>query len=201
MRKLYTFAALFLLPAPLLALEATFVGARPEALGTREVKIAADAIPWEPAVIDLPDATTALVRLAKDDEEPTAAKPFYRFEYTNKEKTAVKIFAVTPQAEIDRLRKLNDASTATSAGKALETSIISAYTNKFEVIRTCMAGDKELPEAITMYVTLTPGQAQPTALVVPESSVAECVLTSKARGEFPPVKEPTTARFRLALSR
>lgn len=200
MRKLYTFAALLLLPAPLLAVEATFAGARPEAVGTREVKIDATAIPWEPVVIEYPDATTALVRLAKDDEDPTPAKPFYRFEWSNKEKTSVKIFAVTPQAEIDRLRKLNDASTATSAGQALESSIIAAYTNKFAVIRNCMAGDKELPEAITMYVTVAPGQ-EPKALVLPESSVADCVLTAKERGEFPPVKEPATARFRLALSR
>jgi hypothetical protein len=201
MRKLYLYAALTLLPAVLPAAEATFAGARPEALGTRVLKIDADAIPWEPVVIDYPDATNAVVRLAKDDEEPTAAKPFYRFEWTNKEKTNVKLFAVTPQAEIDRLRKLNDTSTSTSAGKALETSIISAYTNKFEVIRECMAGDKELPEAITMYVTVAPGQAQPTAVVLPESTVAECVVAAKKRGEFPPVKEPTTARMRLALSR
>jgi hypothetical protein len=201
MRTVVAFAALILLPTPLLAVEATFAGSRPEALGTREVKVDAAAIPWEPVVIEYPDAATALVRLAKDDEDPTPAKPFYRFEWSNKEKTSVKIFAVTPQAEIDRLRKLNDASTATSAGKALETSIISAYTNKYAVIRNCMAGDKDLPEAITMYVTLTPGQAQPAALVVPESSVADCVLAAKERGEFPPVKEPTTARFRLALSR
>ncbi len=201
MRKLFTFAAFILLPAPLLAAEVSFSGARPEALGAREVKIDAAAIPWEPVVIEYPNAATAVVRLAKDDEDPTPARPFYRFEWTNKEKTSAKIFPVTPQAEIDRLRKLNDASTATNAGKALENTIVMAYINKGAVVRTCMANDKDVPEAITMYVTLVPGQSQATALVLPESSVAECVLASKERGEYPPVKEPTTARLRIALSR
>jgi hypothetical protein len=201
MRTSITFAALMLLSTPLLAVQVSFKGEPPAALGSRELKIDAGAVPWEPVVIEYPDASTAVLRLAKDDEEPTPTKPFYRFEWTAKDKSSAKIFPVTPQAEIDRLRKLNDATTATAAGQALEEAIVAAYTNKFAVIRTCMGNGQDLPETITMYITVTPGQPQASALVVPESSVAECVLAATNRGEYPAVKAPATARFRVALSR
>jgi hypothetical protein len=202
MRTYTTFAALLLLSSPLLAAEVSFKGAPPAALGSRELKIDASVVPWEePVVIDYPDAATAVVRLAKSDEDPTPARPFYRFEWTAKDKSSAKLFPITPQAEIDRMRKANDASIATAEGAAQEDNIIAAFTNKYAVIRTCMAGDKDLPDAITMYVTVTPGQPQATALVVPESTVADCVLAATDRGAYPAVKVPTTARMRIALSR
>ncbi len=136
-------------------------------------------------VIDYPDAATAVLRLAKDDEDPTPARPFYRFEWTAKDKSSAKIFPITPQSEIARMRKLNDASIATAEGRALEDSIIIAYTNKYAVVRTCMAGDMELPEAITIYVTVIPGQPQATALVLPEGTVADCVLAATSVARIP----------------
>jgi hypothetical protein len=202
MRTSITFAALILLSTPLLAVQVSFKGEPPAALGSREVKIDPSVVPWEePVVIDYPDAATAVVRLAKPDEDPTPAKPFFRFEWTAKDKSSAKLFPITPQAEIDRMRKANDASIATAEGRAQEENIIAAFTNKYTVISKCIAGDKDLPEAITMYVTVTPGQPQATALVVPESSVADCVLNATDRGTYPAVKVPTTARDRIALAR
>ncbi len=203
MRLVASFAALVLLPAPLLALDFSFSGQRPAALDGRELKIATGVDPAEPVVIDFPDATTARVRQVKDDEDPSPAHPFYRFEWLSKDKSSARFFPVTPQAQIDRLRKLNDASTATAAGRALERSLMMAYINKGVVIQNCMGSDKdkEIPDAMTLYVTLAPGQAQPTAVAVPESSLAECVLTATERGAYPTVTAPITARERFALSR
>lgn len=202
MRTSITFAALMLLSTPLLAAQVSFKGEPPATLGSREVKIDDKVVAWEdPVVIDYPDATTALVRPAKDDEDPTPARPFYRFEWTAKDKSTAKLFPLTPQADIDRMRKANDASIATAEGKAQEENIIAAFTNKYEVIRKCIAGNQDLPDAITMYVTVTPGQPQATALVVPDSTVADCVLGATDRGTYPAVKVPTTARDRIALSR
>jgi hypothetical protein len=192
---------LILLPAPLFALDVSFSGTAPDAVKSREVKLAADAVPWEPVVFEYPDATTALVRLVKDDEEPSAQKPFFRFEYTDKEKKTAKFFPMTPPEEIEKLRKLNDASLATPGGQAMENTIGMAYVNKGAVVRTCMNNDKEVPEAIVMYITVTPGQPQAKAVVLPEGAVAECVLNATERGAYPALKAPFTARFRIGLSR
>jgi hypothetical protein len=201
MRKLAPLAALILLPTPLFALDVSFSGPTPEAMNGRELKIGTGAEPWEPVVIDYTQAGTALVRAPKDDEEPAAGRPFYRFEWMKKDKSAVKFFPMTPQEEIDRLRKLNDASIATAEGRALENSIVMAYINKGAVVRDCTANDREVPDALTVYVTLTPGQPQASAVVLPESDAADCVMKATERGTYPAVKAPFTARMRFGLSR
>ena len=201
MRTLASLAALILLPAPLFALEASFSGPPPDALKSREVKMGTGAEPWEPVVFEYPDADSALVRAAKDEEEPTAQKPFFRFEWLDKEKKAAKFFPMTPPAQIEQVRKLNDASLATAGGTATENSIAMAYVNKGAVVRECMKNDKDVPETITMYITVTPGQAQAKAIVLPESAVAECVTNATERGAYPALKAPFTARFRIGLTR
>jgi hypothetical protein len=201
MRTLASFAALILLPAPLFALEISFSGPPPDALKSREVKMGPGAEPWEPVVFEFPDADTALVRAARDEEAPSAQLPFYRFEWLDKEKKGAKFFPMTPPEEIERVRKLNDASIATAGGAATENSIAMAYVNKGAVVRTCMANDKAVPEALTMYITVTPGQPKATAVILPEGAVAECVLNATDRGTYPALKAPFTARFRLGLAR
>jgi hypothetical protein len=202
MRTQICLAALLLLPTPLLALDVSFAGAKPDAMNNRELKLDASAEPFEPVVIEYPDAATALLRLAKDDEEPTAQRPFYRFEWLNKDKTSLKLHATTAPAEIERVDKLNRDSLATPGGAATENAIGMAYINKGAVVRTCMANDRALPEALIMYITVTPGQ-QPkeSAVVLPESDIANCVLAAKERGAYPDLKAPFTARFRIALAR
>jgi hypothetical protein len=201
MRTFASFAALILLPAPLFALDVSFSGPPPEALKSREVKLGTGAEPWEPVVFEYPDATTALVRAAKDEETPSAQLPFYRFEFLDKDKKGVKFFPMTPPEEIERLRKLNDASIATTGGAAMENSIGMAYVNKGAVVRTCMGNNQDLPDAITMYITVTPGEPQAKAVVIPEGVVAECVLKATERGAYPALKAPFTARLRIGLAR
>ena len=202
MRTRICLVALLLLPTPLLALEVTFAGAKPEAMNSRELKVDAGAQPFEPVVLEYPDAATAVLRLAKDDEEPTAQRPFYRFEWLNKDKTSLKLHAATAPAEIERVDKLNSASLATPGGAATENAIGVAYINKGAVLRSCMANDRAVPEALIMYITVTPGQ-QPkeSAVVLPESDIANCVIAAKERGAYPDLKAPFTARFRIALAR
>ncbi len=202
MRTLVSLAVLLLSPTPLLALEVSFAGAKPDAMRDRELKLHAAAEPFEPVVIEYPDAATAVLRLAKDDEDPTPQRPFYRFEWVNKDKTSLKIHATTAPAEIERLRQLNDASLATDGGPAMENTIGMAYVNKGAVVRTSMNNDRAVPDAIIMYITVTPGgQPREKAVVLPESDLANCVLAAKERGEYPQLKAPFTARFRIALAR
>jgi hypothetical protein len=202
MRTQICLVALLLVPAPLLALEVTFAGAKPDAMNGRELKLDAGAEPYEPVVIEYPDATTATLRLATDDDKPTAQKPIYRFEWLNKDKTSLKLHPTTAPAEIERVDKLNSVSLDTTGGAATENAIGVAYINRGAVIRTCMANDRAVPEALVMYITVTPGQ-QPkeTAVVLPESDIANCVMAAKERGAYPDLKAPFTARFRIALAR
>lgn len=201
MRTIAIFAALVLLPAPLFALDFSFSGATPATVAGKELKIATGVDPADPVTIDFPDATSAVVRQVKDDEDPTPTHPFYRFEWLSKDKSAVRFYPVTPQATIDQLRKQNDASLATPEGRALENTIVMAYLNKGVVVQNCMKGKTELPEALKFYVTLTPGQPDATALVLPEGSIAECVMTATERGAYPAVKVPTTAVLRMAVAK
>jgi hypothetical protein len=89
---------------------------------------------------------------------------------------------------------------ATAEGRSLESAIIMAYINKGAVVQNCLKGKTEIPDAIKIYVTLTPGQPDATAVVQPEGSIAECVTTATERGTYPAVKAPTTARDRIAVS-
>lgn len=200
MRTQACLAVLLLLPTPLLALDVSFAGAKPDAMGGRELKLDASAVPFEPVVIEYPDANTALLRLAEDGES-TPQRPVYRFEWLNKDKTSLKLHATTAPAEIERLRKLNDASLATAGGATMENNIGMAYINKGAVVRTCMNNDREVPEALIMYITVTPGQPKESAVVLPESDIATCVQQAKERGAYPELKAPFTARFRIALAR
>ncbi|MEJ0098772.1 MAG: hypothetical protein WDO12_03130 [Pseudomonadota bacterium] len=200
MRAVASFAALILLPAPLFALDFSFAGPTPDTLAGKELKIATGVDPADPVTIDFPDAATAVVRQVKDDEDPSPKHPFYRFEWLSKDKTGVRFYPVTPQETIDQLRKQNDASLATPEGRALESPIVMAYINKGAVVQTCMKGKIEMPEALKLYVTLTPGKPDASAVVLPEGSIAECVLASTERGAYPAVKVPTTASLRLTLT-
>ena len=157
MRTRICLAALLLLPVPVLALDVSFAGAKPDAMNNRELKLDASAEPFEPVVIEYPDAATAVLRLAKDEETPTAQRPFYRFEWLNKDKTSLKLHAATSPAEIERVDRLNSASLATPGGAATENAIGVAYINKGAVVRSCMANEREVPEALIMYITVTPG--------------------------------------------
>jgi hypothetical protein len=201
MRTHVCLVALLLAPTPLLALDVSFAGSKPDAMNGRELKLDASAVPFEPVVLEYPDAATAVLRLAKDSEDPTPQRPFYRFEWLNKDKTSLKIHATTTPAEIERLDSLNSASLATAGGPATENNIGMAYINKGAVVRTCMANDREVPEAIIMYITVTPGQPGEKAVVLPESDIASCVLAAKERGAYPALMAPFTARFRIALAR
>jgi hypothetical protein len=201
MRTQACLAVLLLLPTPLLALDVTFAGAKPDAMGGRELKLDASAEPFEPVVIEYPDAATALLRLARDDEDPTPQRPFYRFEWLNKDKTSLKIHPTVARAEIERIDALNSASLATSGAAATENAIGMAYVNKGAVLRECMNNDRPIPEALIMYITVTPGQPNASAVVLPESDIANCVMAAKERAAYPQLKAPFTARFRIALAR
>jgi hypothetical protein len=202
MRTQICLIALMLSPTPLLAMDVTFAGTKPDAMNGRELKLDASAEPYEPVVIEFPDATTALLRLATDDDKPTPQKPVYRFEWLNKDKTSVKLHPTTPPAEVERVDRLNRASLETTGGAATENAIGVAYVNKGAVIRNCMNNDRPVPEAIIMYITVTPGaQPKESAVVLPESDIANCVMAAKERGAYPDLKAPFTARFRLALAR
>jgi len=200
MRTTALLAALVLLPAPLLALELSFSGPPPDGLDGREVKLKDGLDITEPVALDLASPGTALVRSAGDDEEASAKHPLYRLEWTSDEKDKAKLFPVTPAAEIQRLRQANDATTGTAEAQRLQNSVVMAYLKNGDVLRECMGPQKNLPEALTLYVTLAPGQPQATAVIQPEGTIAECVLAAKERGTYPAVKAPITARMRIALS-
>ncbi len=61
MRTQICLVALLLVPMPLLALDVSFAGAKPEAMNNRELKLGRMAEPFEPVVIEYLDAATACV--------------------------------------------------------------------------------------------------------------------------------------------
>ena len=202
MRAHVLFAALMLLPTSSLALEISFFGSPPTQLDARPVTIADGAEPGKPVVFDFKDPAMIMVKPAPDDEDASPEHPQYRFEWQTPAKDKARFFPIIAFDALVSLRQQNDSTTSNSqAGQTQQNDIVMAYLKKGDILRDCMTKDKLIPEAVTIYVTLTPGNAEPSAVVLPEGSIAECVLTATERGTLPQVKAPITASMRIALSR
>jgi hypothetical protein len=202
MRAHVLFAALMLLPTSSLALDISFFGSPPKQLDARPVTIADDAKPGEPVVFDFKDPASIVVRPAPDDEDASPEHPQYRFEWQSPAKDKARFFPIIAFDALVAIREQNDAtSSKTPAGQAKQDAIVMAYLKNGDILRNCMSKQKDMPEAVTVYVTLNPGDAPPSAVVLPEGSIAECVLTATERGKLPQVTSPVTASERFALSR
>jgi hypothetical protein len=202
MRAHVLFATLMLLPTSSLALDISFFGTPPPQLDARPVTIADDAKPGEPVVFDFKDPAAITVKPAPEDEDASPEHPQYRFEWQSADKDKARFFPIIAFDALVALREQNDATTSnTREGLAKQEAIVMAYLKNGDILRNCMTKDKRLPEAVTVYVTLTPGNPQPSAVVLPEGAVAECVLTATDRGKLPQVTSPITASDRITLSR
>lgn len=202
MRAHVLFAALMLLPTSSLALDISFFGSAPQQLDARPVTIADDAKPGAAVLFDFKDPASIVVRPAPDDEDASPEHPQYRFEWQSPARDKARFYPIIAFDAMVAIREQSDATTSkTREGQAKQDAIVMAYLKNGDVLRDCMGKKKDLPEAVTVYVTLTPGNPAPSAVVLPEGSVAECVLTATERGKLPEVTSPITASMRIALSR
>jgi hypothetical protein len=188
-----------LLPVPSLAMELTFFGKQPDLPADRPLRLEPGVEPGARVTFDTSDPAATVLRPARTDEQSSAEKPLYVFDWQRRR--VGRFYPVTPAAEIERLEREHALTGDSPAGRGLQGLLMINFLYGGQKLRSCVQPGQRTPEQLTVYLTFTAGAMEPSGIVVlPEGAIAECIVTSEnSQNPYPAVPVKFVAKGTIKL--
>ena len=179
-------ACILLVGANACAQELTFVGRKPELLDQRKLHVTKGVTPDVPVVFDASKPDRLTLRPASAIERSNADRAVYRFEW--QQDKSIIFYELIDPATLERLDRQNTKDSATSDGRTYERRVLDVFFAGGEVLRECVYLSPESRVSITAYITVSASGRQEQVTVLPEGSVAQCLLRVTKDRAYPPTR-------------
>lgn len=174
------------------AQEFSFVGRKPDLSGGKKLQVTKGVVPSTPVIFEAPSPERITLRPARPDEFSNSDRAVYRFEW-QKDKSILFYELVDPEllASLDRQ---NAQDTASPDGKAYELRVVKAFFSEGKTLQSCIPQDVPYRGTITAYIKVGVKGQQEQAFVLPEGSVAQCILEKTRTQGYPAPNSPFVAK-------
>ncbi len=163
------------------ALDLVFTGRTPDFPKTSKVEVTSGVMPGIPVLFDLSQKNRVILRPARSDEQTTKTRPVYRFEWQQDKSTM--FYELYDPKLLDELSKSNAKDVAAPKGQDYEKKVIESFFENGKLLQTCVtssfAGD------ITAYVVINKDGDSEQVVILPEGSVAQCILKASHGKKLP----------------
>ena len=187
---------------PLLAtaagtLNASFYGRSPPLPPNAEIDVLGGVVPGKPVLFDTAMAGKVVLRLARDNETPTAERPLYRFE--QQPDGSQRFYEIADPAYVSKLDADARQSVLTDLGKTTHRSIVDAL-GKSGALQKCVPPQLTGSNAaVVFYVVVKADGTERSSLFMPEGSVTECIQRTWAPRKHLPPGVDSTFRWTIRL--
>ena len=173
-----------------------FTGRPPDLSGNVKVHVVDGVLPGIPVLFDRSQSEKIVLRPATSDEQSNEIRPVYKFEW-QENKTAM-FYELHDPKQLEQLSKRNAQDSATAEGKAYESKVVPNFFADGKVLQTCLP--KKFSGDITAYVVIDKNGKQEQVIVLPEGSVAQCILKETRNRSYPAPSSGFVAKVSLHVT-
>jgi hypothetical protein len=175
-----------------------FVGRKADFAGATKLEVLKGTNPGVPLVFDTSVAGKVILRPAARDEVTTVARSTYRFE--RQEDSSLLFFEIVAPNVIQRLDERNDADSASREGSKYENEVFTRFFDDGKLLQSCVPQSTLVGKTLTFYITIDSSGKQTDVLVLPEGSVAQCVMKASLGREYIAPPKEFVAKASIAIA-
>jgi hypothetical protein len=178
------------------SLDFDFTGRTPDLSGNIKVQVIEGVLPGIPVLFDRSQPEKIVLRPATSDEQSNDTRPVYRFEW-QEDKTAM-FYELHDPTQLQQLSERNAKDSATPEGKAFESKVVPNFFADGKVLQTCLP--KKFIGDITAFVVIGESGNQEQVIVLPEGSVAQCIVKETKDRSYPAPSSRFVAKASLHVA-